>query len=155
MDRRDCLFIIKKSVRRGPTFQEIQSTKDRSLTESNVIQQIHQLIIEQQLSQNNITLHFAAIKLQAMTDKLCQWFVIYIQYVLYPCFCCLIRTDRTHAIIYRQLINLFITTVFAGSVSFVIIKIELVEQLRLFASATFLVYRGLFSNVVGSNIYRL
>jgi hypothetical protein len=32
---------------------------------SNVIQQIHQLIIEQQLSQNNITLYFAAIKLQA------------------------------------------------------------------------------------------
>jgi hypothetical protein len=72
MDCRDCLFIIKKSVRRGPTFQEIQSTKDRSRTESNVIQQIHQLIIEQQLSQNNITLYFAAIKLQAIIVTILQ-----------------------------------------------------------------------------------
>ncbi|HXX98801.1 MAG TPA: hypothetical protein VEL11_17025, partial [Candidatus Bathyarchaeia archaeon] len=57
-------------------FQEIQSTKGRGRVESNVIQQIHQLIIEQQLSQNNITLHFAAIKLQAsFQDMLLTYFL--------------------------------------------------------------------------------
>jgi hypothetical protein len=34
--------------------------------ESNVIQQIHQPIIEQQLSRNSIALYFAAVKLQAV-----------------------------------------------------------------------------------------
>jgi len=66
-----------------------------------------------------------------------------------------ISTTRTFAIIYWQLIKLLIATVFAGRVPLVIVKIKLVKQLGLFASATFLVYRGLFSNVVGSNICRL
>jgi Transposase DDE domain len=33
----EIVFIIKKSVRRRPTFQEIQSTNDRSRTESNTL----------------------------------------------------------------------------------------------------------------------
>jgi len=37
MDCRDCLFIIKKSVGRGFTFQKIQGTKGRSRIESNAL----------------------------------------------------------------------------------------------------------------------
>src|SRR5215469_6977410 len=87
--------------------------------------------------------------------KLCQRFVIYLQYFPYPLFWFLIQTDWTLAIIYRQVMKLLIATVFAGRVPLVIIKIKFVEHLGLFASTTFLVYRRLFFNVVGSNICRL
>jgi hypothetical protein len=42
-----------------------KAQKVEAATESNVIQQIHQPVIEQQLSQNNVALYFAAVKLQA------------------------------------------------------------------------------------------
>ena len=48
---------------------EKKRIKSRGRTESNVIQQIHQPVIEQQLSQNNIALYFAAVKLAAISDN--------------------------------------------------------------------------------------
>jgi hypothetical protein len=38
--------------------------------ESNVIQQIHQPVIEQELSQNNIALYFTPVKLQATHEHI-------------------------------------------------------------------------------------
>jgi hypothetical protein len=51
-------------IERGRILMDIGFVRSSNREIKCVIQQIHQLIIEQQLSQNNIALYFAAIKLQ-------------------------------------------------------------------------------------------